>query len=59
MQREKDFAEKDGICFFVFLCCKFDANNFEAVLVLVTEVLLFSRFACLGFVPLDCGPQLF
>ena len=35
---------EDGIFFFVSLCCEFDANTFEAVLVLVTEVLFFSGF---------------
>ena len=39
------FVEEDAICFFVSLCCKFDANTFDAVLVLVTEVLLSSGFA--------------
>ena len=37
--------EEGGICFFVSLCCEFDANTFEAVLVLVTEVLLSSGLA--------------
>ena len=39
------FVEEDGNCLFVSLCCEFDANTFEAVLVLVTEVLLFSGLA--------------
>ena len=39
------FVEEDGVCFFVSLCCEFDANTFEAVLVLVTEVLLSSGLA--------------
>ena len=39
------FADEDGVCFFVSLCCEFDANTFEAVLVLVTEVLFSSGFA--------------
>ena len=43
--------EEDGICLFVYLCCEFDANTFEAVLVLVTEVLLSSGLAlvAIGF----------
>ena len=45
IQREEMFVEEIGICFFVSLCCDFDANNCEAVLVLVIEVLLFSGFA--------------
>ena len=39
------FVEEDGICFFVSLCCEFDANTFEAVLVFVNEVLLSSGLA--------------
>ena len=39
------FVEEDVICFFVSLRCEFDANTFEAVLVLVTEVLLSSGLA--------------
>ena len=34
--------EEDGICFLVSLCCELDANFSEAVLDLVTEVLLSS-----------------
>ena len=39
------FVEEGGICFFVSLCCEFDANTFEAILVLVTEVLFSSGIA--------------
>ena len=39
------FVEEGGICFFVSLCCEFDAKTFEAILVLVTEVLLSSGLA--------------
>ena len=44
MQRDLVFVE-DIFCFFVSLCCDFDANTFQAVLVLVTEKLLSSGFA--------------
>ena len=45
LQREQMFVEDHGICFFVPLCCEFDANTLDAVLVSVTEVLSSSGFA--------------
>ena len=37
--------EEDGICFFVSLCCEFDANTFENVSVFVTEMMFYSGLA--------------
>ena len=45
MHRKYVFVEADGICFFVSLCCEFDANTFEAVFVMVTEVMFSSGLA--------------
>ena len=49
MKRDWVFVKGDGIGFIASLCCEFAANIFEAVLVLITEVLLSYEF-CLGCV---------